>query len=432
MENDDSSVTQLLSLLQSLSRQVWFQAIGRTLYQAGYGSIQFFIPLIFVNQVGLSATTVGIGIGSGSLAGVVGHFLGGYLADSPSYGRKKTLLFSAMLSILAAFVLALTQNLPLLFIANLLMGLSAGCYWTAADTIVMDVTDPDQRHQAFAVLVLADSLGAGFGIWGGGILLSLTNAQTFFFADSFILLLFLLLAQIATRETRQEQPESAKVWQKFVKALNDHSLRLFVLVSVLFTTYVALVNIILPLYLTNIVANSAKQVGLSVGSVANLFTWCYVGIGAVLQLPLVQVLGSLVKVQVLIISMLLWGVGFFLVWAAGIVTSLQLVCMSAALIVLSIATAIYKPFAPAVIAELAPESLRVVYLSISYQCWSIGYFIGSIFGGWAMDQSRTIAHYFWIVVALSTICGLLILYVLGQRQLLPPPASVPKDTASVI
>ena len=432
MENDDCSVKSFPSLFQSLSRQVWIQAIGRTLYQAGYGSIQFFIPLIFVNQVGLSATTVGIGIGSGSLAGVVGHFLGGYLADSPSYGRKKTLLFSAMLSILAAFVLALTQNLPLLFIANLLMGLSAGCYWTAADTIVMDVTDPDKRHQAFAVLVLADSLGAGFGIWGGGILLSLTNAQTFFFADSFILLLFLLLAQIATRETRQEQPESAKVWQKFVTALNDHSLRLFVLVSVLFTTYVALVNIILPLYLTNIVANSAKQVGLSVGSVANLFTWCYVGIGAVLQLPLVQVLGSLVKVQVLIISMLLWGVGFFLVWATGIVASLQLVCMSAALIVLSIATAIYKPFAPTVIAELAPESLRVVYLSISYQCWSIGYFIGSIFGGWAMDQSRTVAHYFWIVVALSTICGLLILYVLGQRQLLPPPAPVPKDTASVI
>jgi MFS family permease len=121
VENDDCSIDRLPSLLPSLSRQVGVQAIGRTLYQAGYGSIQFFIPLIFVNQVGLSATTVGIGIGSGSLAGVVGHFLGGYLADSPSYGRKKTLLFSAMLSILAAFVLALTQNLPLLFIANLLM-----------------------------------------------------------------------------------------------------------------------------------------------------------------------------------------------------------------------------------------------------------------------------------------------------------------------
>lgn len=160
MEND-CSINQKQFLLQPSSRQVWVQAIGRLLYQAGYGSIQFFIPLIFVNQVGLSATVVGISIGSGSLAGVVGHFLGGYLADSQAYGRKRTLLFSAALSILAAFVLALTQNLAMLAIANLLMGLSAGCYWTAADAAVIDVTTLEQRDRAFAVLVLADSQRRG-------------------------------------------------------------------------------------------------------------------------------------------------------------------------------------------------------------------------------------------------------------------------------
>ncbi|MGB3205439.1 MAG: MFS transporter [Crinalium sp.] len=97
----DRSIEHLPFLLQPASHKVWVQAIARSLYQAGYGSIQFFIPLIFVNQVGLSATSVGIGIGSGSLAGIVGHFLGGYLADSPAYGRKRALLFSAGLSILA-------------------------------------------------------------------------------------------------------------------------------------------------------------------------------------------------------------------------------------------------------------------------------------------------------------------------------------------
>lgn len=421
------------SLLQSLSRQVWIQAIGRAIYQAGYGSIQFFIPLIFVNQVGLSAMIVGIGIGSGSLAGVVGHFLGGYLADSPIYGRKKTLLFSAILSIIAALLLTLTRNLPLLIIANLLMGLSAGCYWTAADTAVMDVTAPNQHHQAFAVLVLADSLGAGFGIWGGGILLSfLKHTQVFFFAATFVLLIFLLLVQTAIVETRQEQPEPTGVWQKFTTALNDRSLQLFVLVNVLFTIYVALVSSVLPLYFTNIVTSNAKQAGLSIGSIANLFTWCYVGVGTVLQLPLVQVLGSFAKVQALMISMLLWGVGFCLVWATGMVASLQSIWMVAALIVLSLATAIYKPFAPTVIAELAPQSLRVVYLAISYQCWSLGYFIGPVFGGWAIDQSRTIATYFWIVVAFSIICGLLILYVLERRRLSLCSDPVRQGTASAI
>ncbi len=247
-----------------------------------------------------------------------------------------------------------------------------------------------------------------------------------------MLLIFLFLVQTAIVETRQEQPEPTGVWQKFTTALNDRSLQLFVLVNVLFTIYVALVSSVLPLYFTNIVTSNAKQAGLSIGSIANLFTWCYIGVGTLLQLPLVQVLGSFAKVQVLMISMLLWGVGFCLVWATGMVASLQSIWMVAALIVLSLATAIYKPFAPTVIAELAPQSLRVIYLAISYQCWSLGYFIGPVFGGWAIDQSRTIATYFWIVVALSIICGLLILYILERRRLSLCSDPVRQDTASAI
>jgi MFS family permease len=113
--------------------------------------------------------------------GLVGHLLGGYLADSPAYGRKRALLFSAGLSIMAAIALALTQSLPMLVVANLFMGLSAGCYWTAADAAVIDVTTSEHRHKAFAILVLADSLGGGLGIWGGGMLLSLVHQAQILF-----------------------------------------------------------------------------------------------------------------------------------------------------------------------------------------------------------------------------------------------------------
>lgn len=416
MEND-YGVNHRPFLLQQSSRQVWVQATGRALYQAGYGSIQFFIPLIFVNQVGLSATAVGIGVGCGSLAGILGHFLGGYLADSQVYGRKQALLFSAGLSILGAIVLALTQTLPLMIIANLLMGLSAGCYWTAADAAVVDVVTAEQRHKAFAVLVLADSLGGGVGIFGGGRLLSLVNqTQMFFLIDSLILLMFLALIQLAVVDNRQNNLEPVDTVQGFAVALNDRRLRLFVLVNVLFTTYIALVSSTLPLYLTNVFAASVPSTmesGSSLGSVANLFTWCYVGLGAVLQLPLVQVLSSWLRERVLMLSMLLWGAGFTLIWLTGMATSIQMLLAIASLSLLSIASTIYKPFAPAIVAELAPQHLRGVYLAVSYQCWSIGYFIGSTLGGWVMDQSPSIAHHLWIVTAMTTICGLVILHFLN-------------------
>jgi MFS family permease len=421
-------------LLQRASRQVWVQALGRSLYQAGYGSIQFFIPLIFVNQVGLSATTVGIGIGSGSLAGIVGHLLGGYLADSPAYGRKRALLFSAGLSIMAAIALALTQSLPMLVVANLLMGLSAGCYWTAADAAAIDVTPSEYRHKAFGILVLADSLGMVAGIWGGGVLLSLVHeAQILFLTGSLILVVFLVWILIAVTETRQEHPEHSDTLQGFLVALRDRSLILFVVVNVLFTTYIALVNSTLPLYFTNVVSISPEATpssGSSIGSIANLYTWCYVGLGALLQVPIVQVLGSVPKVRVLGISMVLWGSGFILVWVSGTLASMQLVWAIASLSVLSVATTIYKPFAPAIVAELAPESLRGAYLAISYQCWSIGYFIGPVLGGWAIDRSRASARGLWVVAAIGAFFSLFILYFLSQSQGSKSVTPI-EDTASV-
>lgn len=414
----DSPKEHLPFLLQPASRQVWVQAIARSLYQAGYGSIQFFIPLIFVNQVGLSATAVGIGIGSGSLAGIIGHLLGGYLADAPAYGRKRALLFSAGLALFAAIALALSQSLPMLIVANLLMGLSAGCYWTAADAAVIDVTSSEHRHKAFAVLVLADSLGGGLGIWGGGMLLSLVHqAQLLFWVSSCILVVFLVLIPIAVTETRQEPLEHSDTLQGFAVALRDRSLILFVLVNVLFTTYIALVSSTLPLYFTNVASldsHSTPATGTAIANIANLYTWFYVGLGAILQVPLVQVLGSVPRVRVLGISMVLWGVGFILVWVSGTVASMPIVWAIASLCVLSVAATIYKPFAPAIVAELAPESLRGVYLAISYQCWSIGYLIGPLVGGWAMDRSGAIARGLWGVATISAVFSLFILYFLSQ------------------
>ena len=405
-------------LLQASSYQVWVQALARSLYQAGYGTIQFFIPLIFVNQFGFPATVVGIGVGSGALAGFGGHFLGGYLADSPRFGRKRAMLFSAGLSILAAVLLALLPNLPILIVANLIMGLSAGCYWTAADAAVIDVTPETQRQKAFAILVLADSLGSGLGIFGGGIVLASQPAPMLFLICAVILLVFLLLVLVAIADTHRDQPLNTDPLKGYGLALQDRSLQIFVSINILFTTYIALVSSTLPLYFTNFVSRTEPAIGdagVSLISVASLFTWCYVGVGAVLQFPLVQVLTSLLNVQVLTISMLLWSAGLFLVWAVHLIPSIPTVGMIAAFSVLSIAGAIYKPFAPAIIAELAPESLRGIYLAISYQCWSFGYFLGPILGGWAIDQSPAIAHSLWIATAVSTFLGLAILQILRQR-----------------
>jgi hypothetical protein len=93
---------------------------------------------------------------------------------------------------------------------------------------------------------------------------------------------FLVLILIAVTETRQEHPEHVDTLQGFVVALRDRSLILFVLVNVVFTTYIALVSSTLPLYFTNVVSISSEATasGTSIGSIANLYTWCYIGLGS--------------------------------------------------------------------------------------------------------------------------------------------------------
>lgn len=406
-----------LSWLPTLHPQVWWQVFGRVFYQIGQGMLQFYIPIIFVNQVGLSATSVGIGLGSSSISGIVGHLLGGVLADSKPLGRKGTLLISAVLSAIACWVLYCTQDLFLLVVANLLFGISTGFYWTATDPAVMDVTPAADRPKAFSVLGVADNLGMGAGILAGGWLLtSLSYPQQLFAIDSLMFVILFLLLQTAMVETLQAPSDYTTLLRGWRIALSDKLLWVFVLINSLFTTYIALVNTALPLYFTNYFKFGADHSAASPQTIATLFTWGYIGLGALLQVPIVRWLSLLGWVRALTVALSLWTSGFLLVWLLGAVASVPWFSSIAVLAVLASATVLYRPFAASFLAELAPESLRGAYAAIGYQCWAIGYLIGPTLGGWALDQSRLMLHQFWLAIAISTSLGFVVLWFLSQRE----------------
>jgi MFS family permease len=154
---------RLIDGLPKLDRRIWILVIGRLLSQMGSGFVLFYAPIFFVNQVGLSAALVGIGLGSESVSGVVGRILGGSMADSPQWGRRKTLLLSAAISALADLVLAISHNFPTFLAGNLLMGMGVGLYWPAAEALVADLAPIAQRNETFAINRLADSLGLSLG-----------------------------------------------------------------------------------------------------------------------------------------------------------------------------------------------------------------------------------------------------------------------------
>ncbi|XGV99083.1 MAG: MFS transporter [Leptolyngbya sp. BL-A-14] len=417
VQDESTSASQLpwLSALQLSNRQVWLLAIGRVLCQIGSGLLSFYIPLIFVNQVGLSATAVGFSTGLGSLAEVAGHFVGGALADAPRFGRKPTLIVSIVLGTIVSFLLSATGSLPLLLFACLLLGFGVGIYWTAADAAMMDVTAPDERSQAFAIATMADNVGTGIGVLGGGLLLlQVGRSPQLVFVGCGLIFLVFLLAQLALPETRQAHEQSEKTaMQGVMIALKDQALIVLFLANALLTTYIALVSSTIPLYFTNFIPLD-RSAGTSIDSIATLFTWCYIGVGTVVQLPIAHLFSSFQHGRVLMLSMVLWAVGFLLLWTTGTVTTNQLGWGIAALCTMSIATTLHKPFVAAIVSELAPPSLRGAYVGVNSQSWAVGYFVGPALGGWAMDQPQSVADNAWLIAAASTLIGLLILFVLER------------------
>ena len=403
----------------NFSFQVWILAAGRLLSDIGTGFTLFYAPIFFVNQVGISPTLVGLALGSGSVSGVAGRFLGGQGADSPKWGRRKVLLASAAISVMADVVLSLTANLPTLILGNLLMGFGVGMYWPATEAAIIDLTTPDQRNEAFAITRLADSLGLSLGIVLGGALISNSgNYRTLFVIDGISFAIFFAIIYFAIAETYQFKSQSAatqnnnNVNNGWSWALRDRTLMVFVAVNILFTIYLSQVQSTMPLYLKNFVQLADTGRGFSEKVISGLFTW-HIALAAVCQLPAAWLLNRFSRITGLTCSLVLWGIAFTLVWATGIVPDGTLVWAILTLAVMSLGMVTYTPIASALVADLAPESLRGVYLAINSQCWAIGYFIGPPLGGWALDHPQ-FTSYFWLICAFSVLLGIGTLQYLKQ------------------
>ncbi|NJN86446.1 MAG: MFS transporter [Leptolyngbyaceae cyanobacterium SL_7_1] len=400
--------------LPDLDYRVWLLSMGRLLSQLGTGFTLFYAPIFFVNQVGLSASAVGAGIGSGSISGIVGRIMGGSMADSPRWGRRKTLLISAAISAIAALVFVVATDLPTFVLGNLLMGLGVGLYWPPTEAVVADLTSIEQRNEAFAITRLGDSLGLGLGVVLGGALISGTgNYRALFVIDGISFIVFFGVIYWAIAETLQAK-QSHTVMQGWAAVLRDRVLLVYAIVNVLFTTYLALVNSAIPLYFSNFLSLPNAK-GFAAATLSGLFAW-HVGLTALTQLPVARTLTRFRYCQSLMLSIGLWGIGFGFVWLTGITLTGHLGWAAVSLAVLAIATVSYMPAASALVVSLAPVALRGVYLSVNSLCWAVGYFIGPTIGGWAMDQPTPIAHGFWIATALSIIVGIGILSYLDRSD----------------
>ncbi|MFG6106395.1 MFS transporter [Leptothoe sp. EHU-05/26/07-4] len=399
-----------MTLFPNLDIRLWILAAGRLLSQLGIGFTLFYAPLFFADDVGLSATAIGLGLGSQSLSGMIGRFAGGSMADSPQWGRRRTLLISAAISAVADGCFVITHDFIGFVIANLLMGLGVGLYWPATEAVVADLTTENNRNEAFAIVRLADSLGLSAGVVIGGAMIAAFQAYRLLFAlDGITFIVFYAVIAIAISETLNTKTTGGNFWQGWQVAIRDRTLQIYVVVNCLFTLYLSQSQSTLPLYLNRFTGLDNHA------AVGGIFTWAIV-LTALCQLPMVRWLKRFTQPHALMIALGFWVVTFFSTWLVGQQLITPSIFVVIGLTAMALGTVAYTPIASALVVGIAPNALRGVYLSVNSMCWAVGYLIGPPLGGWALDHAM--AHQFWLWLMFSTLGGIIILRTL-QLQMQP-------------
>ncbi|MEH2212607.1 MAG: MFS transporter [Nostoc sp.] len=412
-----ASQSQLSSWLPSIHPQVWIFAIGRFLSEVGTGCTLFYAPIFFVNQLGLSATSVGVALGSASISGILGRIAGGSLADSEYWGRRRTLLLATAISAIASLVLATTNNFTTLIIGSLISGLGIGFYWPAAEVVVADASQIDNRRETFAIARLADNLGLAIGIVLAGFLIAIIGSYRWLFViDAISFMVFFGVVYVGISETEQQQIEESEKTELFaawMAVLSDRRFLVYIAVNIFFTIYISQIHSTLPLYFKNFVFVESTAKGFAETTISGLFAWHLV-FAIICQLPVTSILKRCSHTLALTVSAIFWAIGFGLIWVSGTAPSHHLVWVILALGVFAVAIVSYTPSAASLVTELAPENQRGVYFSINALCWAVGSFIGHPLGGWALDRPQIITNSYWLGFILSVAIAVVILQYLNR------------------
>lgn len=366
----------------------------------------FLWPLvtIYINEyLHRSLTVAGIVLLLVSVAMVAGNLLGGRLFDH--WKPYSTLIGAAGLAVLSTAILIWDHSWPWFAVLLIINAFADGIIATVVNAYAA-ATARQGARAAFNTLYIAVNLGIVFGTLLVGVLLPISAPLVFAVATgAYILLLMVCIVAfrgpvVVRRQRRLRHPRKVGV------SVNPHPHRnQFVVLTAcacLASVYLgyALWESIMPAHMTH----------LGIPFVFYSFLWTFNGLMIICCQPLVNVLGSRIRIDHQIESgVLLFGVSFLILVGAR-----NFWMILFAFIIATVGDMLSLPAVPAWIDQLTPASQRGKYQGLPSIAMSVGRSVGPLYGGILVDHGNY-AILFISVAAL--ILGLLVaLVVVARRQ----------------
>jgi len=348
----------------------------------GAGGVIYLTSLIF-NNIGLSATDIGLGFTISAIIGTLTRFFTG------NYLNKKgkiqfPLIASSILSITASLFLIFSRETYFYIIGQSFVGAAAGIYWPAVEFGVPYFCHPIDTRKAYALVRSSEALGIFLGVFLGGYMTNFLYSKSIFINDIFCMLFITYLISRNSSSIERNLENSQK---KLVDPINQGQLKwnknstIIILSILLITTSLALIQVTLPLDLVkggvyrNALSKEIISLIISIQLILLLF----------LQWPVGSWISKKERLFGLKFSLVNFSLAAFLLFISSYLNIPAFYLISFALILVSLGTASFLPTSTDVVFRIAPSNKKGFALALLSQCFAMGYFFGPFISGRILD-----------------------------------------------
>ncbi len=375
----------------------------------GAGGVIYLTSLIF-NNIGLSATDIGLGFTISAIIGTLTRYLTG------NYLNKKgkiqfPLIASAILSIAASLLLIFSRESFLYIIGQSFVGAAAGIYWPAAEFGVPYFCYPIDTRKAFALARSSEALGIFLGVFLGGFMTNFLYSKSIFVNDIFCMF---AITYLISRNNSSITRNLENFPKKFVNPIKEGQLKwnknsaIIIFSILLITTSLALVQVTLPLDLVkggvyrNALSKEITSLIISTQLILLLF----------LQWPVGSWISKKGRLFGLKFSLINFSFASFLLFISSYLNIPAFYLISFSLILVSLGTASFLPTSTDVVFRIAPSNKKGFALALLSQCFAMGYFFGPFISGRILDLFGYAS-----IIWLSISCCCLIVFAILFRRL---------------
>ena len=348
----------------------------------GAGGVIYLTSLIF-NNIGLSATEIGLGFTISALIGTVTRFFtGNYLNKIGKI--QSPLITSSILSIAASLFLIFSRDTFFYIIGQSFVGAAAGIYWPAAEFGVPYFCHPIDTRKAYSLVRSAEAFGIFLGVFIGGFMTNFLYSKSIFINDIFCMLVITFLISknnsSILRNLENFQKKLVDPIKQREKEWNKNS-KIIIFSILLITTSLALIQVTLPL---DLVKGGVYRDSLS-KEITSLVISAQLILLLFLQWPVGSWISKKGRLFGLKFSLMNFSFASFLLFISSYLNFTAFYLISFSLIFVSLGTASFLPSSTDVVFRIAPSNKKGFALAILSQCFAMGYFFGPFISGRILD-----------------------------------------------